>query len=737
MKSTLLFLALTFIGLSAFAQGAAPFWESLPGPQGPGLNIIFRADSSISQKIGGTVYIYDTASKRWVPRYSDERPVPYKSTAHLLYSIPARQVLPYVYAAYKDTLFYSPDSGLSWQVVGRFGSGRNSHSVQSLIKTPTHVLLVSDSNRLYSSTDNFVTIDTEALPELFSSFDNDADTVYLYTVHGNIYRSIDFGKNWRMTFNMHDTASNWSAVVWRIGSLWFLGSAQLNPLSSNLHLAYSRDKGNNWIQMTTPISDKWPEFEGIDHEGRIYLYFSSAGQTNFRTDDSGQTWHKLSISDPSLLIDRAGTVYSGSLYSTDHGETWDTISSALTACLPSTMISFGDSSVLGTMDSYGVLHSTGNNGQSWNDNYLGLLQSNDPLQLSLRPDSTQWLMLNTTRKINPSGGSRYLCWSSHVETSGIGTITSGFHVWVASARSFWVHRWDPSGKGSWHDTLVSQFALSESTDIGCSYFSGLFDTLSSTPILQVLESAHDTILAVSTSGVYRGFDVFTSPLDTVTPELGSGAMPTGAMMKDSTGAIFIAMSDGKLFATSNGAITWQSVASPETDGAAPIISLAAAPNGILFAVDSNIKSGYTRTWEYDPSKQTWNNITYGLNRSGFPDPAQVTNVWYVNGYAYAGTWNMGLFRSIKSVGALAKVGHANDSSSVSLYPNPTSGSLHVAVGNAAVGRIELLDVLGQSKLVIVPHEHNTSIDLSQLPSGTYFLRVETAKGILFRKIEKE
>jgi hypothetical protein len=246
-----------------------------------------------------------------------------------------------------------------------------------------------------------------------------------------------------------------------------------------------------------------------------------------------------------------------------------------------------------------------------------------------------------------------------------------------------------------------------------------YDTLSPTPITQVMESGHDTILAVSQSGIYRGYDLLT-PFDTVTP--GSGALPTGAMMKDSAGAIYVAMSDGKLFVTSDDAMTWRSFRSPETDATSPITSLASAPNGKLFTVDSNLRSGYTRTWLYDPAKQQWFDVTQGLRRSGFNSTAIVTNIWYVNGYAWAGTWNMGLFRSYKPVAGSASVEEAEHSTPFKVYPNPAGTKVTFMYPSAKENyEYRLIDMTGKTvaRGTIARNSTSTEINVANIPNGRY------------------
>ncbi|HET6402573.1 MAG TPA: T9SS type A sorting domain-containing protein, partial [Candidatus Kapabacteria bacterium] len=549
------------------------------------------------------------------------------------------------------------------------------------------------------------------------------DTVYLWSLHGNLYRSTDYGKDWEELFTLQDTATDWYFNIARARGVWIITGAEEHPTypfyCKNARLAYSFDHGNHWVTMTIPVVDSdlgtgGIQIDGVDDAGRIYLYFGRDGE--FRSDDWGSSWYKLS--QRPWYVDPSGTIYAGTagslVRSTDFGATWQPISSQGIASLPFDMITFQQSAFVSTgrpsitnsnASGGGHIYRSRDDGQFWTDStydYYYYNATGVSAFLSVwERDTSEWLMVNTTNRLNQSGQSQSICGSSGEQPlSGIGAITSGIHVWIASGTK-----------------------MSESLDTGCSYVSFSYDTISPTPILHVMEWAHDTILALSTSGIYRGYDVL-FPFDTVTPEPGTQATPTGAMMKDSTGAIYAAMSDGKLFVTTDGANSWQSFASP-TNASAPIISLTASPNGLLFAADSNLATGYTRTWRYDPTKQSWENVTSGLRRLGFSDTAEVTNIWYVNGYAYAGTWNMGLFRSLKPVGPVSSVASGEHYTPFRLFPNPASSFVTMTYPSFVKGTYRIVDIAGREmeRGTIPPNSGKVTLDVHNLPNGLYEVTV--------------
>ncbi len=75
---------------------------------------------------------------------------------------------------------------------------------------------------------------------------------------------------------------------------------------------------------------------------------------------------------------------------------------------------------------------------------------------------------------------------------------------------------------------------------------------------------------------------------------------------------------------------------------------------------------------------------------------------------------------------------------IEIYPNPASGMVSIRSGGTSILGITVLNVLGENMLSI-PYSHSSdiSLDLSKLPSGTYFLRIETPKGSVLRKVIRE
>jgi len=78
------------------------------------------------------------------------------------------------------------------------------------------------------------------------------------------------------------------------------------------------------------------------------------------------------------------------------------------------------------------------------------------------------------------------------------------------------------------------------------------------------------------------------------------------------------------------------------------------------------------------------------------------------------------------------------SDTISVYPNPASDQITIFSGGMSIYAVRVLNVLGEGVLDMPKvNESEISLDLSKLPSGTYFLQIQTSNGIVLRKVIKE
>jgi len=82
----------------------------------------------------------------------------------------------------------------------------------------------------------------------------------------------------------------------------------------------------------------------------------------------------------------------------------------------------------------------------------------------------------------------------------------------------------------------------------------------------------------------------------------------------------------------------------------------------------------------------------------------------------------------------ARRGSLND---ITLIPNPTTGELRIENGELRIENVEVFDVYGRNvgaNLRVRPDENK--IDISDLASGVYFVKITTDKGIVTKKAIK-
>ncbi len=74
---------------------------------------------------------------------------------------------------------------------------------------------------------------------------------------------------------------------------------------------------------------------------------------------------------------------------------------------------------------------------------------------------------------------------------------------------------------------------------------------------------------------------------------------------------------------------------------------------------------------------------------------------------------------------------------ISIYPNPTSGIVHVDLAGKKIQNLKLIDVTG--KIVIEKTNANTTtlMDVSSLAKGIYFVILQTENGNQSFKLVKE
>ena len=81
------------------------------------------------------------------------------------------------------------------------------------------------------------------------------------------------------------------------------------------------------------------------------------------------------------------------------------------------------------------------------------------------------------------------------------------------------------------------------------------------------------------------------------------------------------------------------------------------------------------------------------------------------------------------------IGYIDLNASLNIFPNPTSGEVLITTRfNYPIERIRVLDGYGNPTGLVVDGKNR--IDLQQLPSGVYMLRIQLGKYTISRKVVK-
>ena len=86
---------------------------------------------------------------------------------------------------------------------------------------------------------------------------------------------------------------------------------------------------------------------------------------------------------------------------------------------------------------------------------------------------------------------------------------------------------------------------------------------------------------------------------------------------------------------------------------------------------------------------------------------------------------------------LTKIVKFIENQNITLYPNPTSGKIHIALSEN-VTHCQIMDLMGNILQETSPSSAVFDLDLGGLPSGMYLVKVQFADGkIAFKKVVKQ
>ncbi|WP_179334571.1 T9SS type A sorting domain-containing protein [Winogradskyella costae] len=102
---------------------------------------------------------------------------------------------------------------------------------------------------------------------------------------------------------------------------------------------------------------------------------------------------------------------------------------------------------------------------------------------------------------------------------------------------------------------------------------------------------------------------------------------------------------------------------------------------------------------------------------------------------YVGTFDIGLMEYSIDLEVLGTPDFIEDDNTIAIYPNPTSGVLHVDLKDAAVTQTAVYNLSGAK---VMTFKGTETLDLSNLASGIYILRIQDSNNVIgFKRIVKQ
>ncbi|MEZ4912317.1 MAG: T9SS type A sorting domain-containing protein [Saprospiraceae bacterium] len=100
-----------------------------------------------------------------------------------------------------------------------------------------------------------------------------------------------------------------------------------------------------------------------------------------------------------------------------------------------------------------------------------------------------------------------------------------------------------------------------------------------------------------------------------------------------------------------------------------------------------------------------------------------------------GGWQQMLLVSGEDLGISVSTGEQSSSPSIGVYPNPSDGIVHLDLGDDhQTATISLLNHQGQLIKNYTWDTHHSTLDISDVPSGIYFIKIGVNNQILYKKV---
>jgi hypothetical protein len=275
-------------------------------------------------------------------------------------------------------------------------------------------------------------------------------------------------------------------------------------------------------------------------------------------------------------------------------------------------------------------------------------------------------------------------------------------------------------------TYVEPFQIIRSTDDG-----GTWDSITNTTSQILSFSSDSTIIFAQTSSVaYRSSDTGAHWSEIT--------LPSGDTLSafSSLGTQFFSGGAG-IFRSMDYGLNWTQISL----GSRNVISLITYKTYLFAGTDTGI-------FISSDSGVSWRNVSDNMGAQSGYHP-RVTNLAIIDTMLYAAVdagRNSGAdfpygYVAVRPISEMTDTAQSMvvqtgpSSDTLSIYPNPATGTVTIISGGTSIYGITVLDILGEDVLDIPKvNEAELSIDISKLQSGTYFFQIQTSNGSVLRKV---
>ena len=139
------------------------------------------------------------------------------------------------------------------------------------------------------------------------------------------------------------------------------------------------------------------------------------------------------------------------------------------------------------------------------------------------------------------------------------------------------------------------------------------------------------------------------------------------------------------------------------------------------------------TVDFFATASNWYNEAWDITSTPESNPEAV---WFIND---GEDFPLLMWQSKEGIG----IKENNTTLEIAVYPNPTTGELRIELTSEQVNKginplvVEVFDIYGRNVTPLTSHLIPlTSVDISTLSSGVYFVRISTKKGVVNKKVVK-